>query len=113
MTLGPMFLLLAVTDSETQHPWTAPLRALGRVPMFFYLVHLPMAHLAGIGFSLYRYSQADWWFRNPNFGLPDDYGWGIPVWYAVSATIVALLIPTCHWYGRLKQKSDNPVLHWL
>ena len=81
--------------------------------MFFYLTHLPLAHLAGIGLSLFRYGNADWWYRNPDFGLPDDYGWGIPVWYAVSASIVALLIPTCYWYSRLKRTSENPILRWI
>ena len=108
-----MFLLLAALDSGREPRVAKPLKTLGQAPLFFYLLHLPMAHLAGIGFSLYRYGEAGWWFRNPNFGLPDDYGWGIPVWYAVAATIVALLIPACAWYVTQRRKSNSFVFRWV
>lgn len=113
MTLGPMFLLLAALDSEREPRLARPLKTLGQAPLFFYLLHLPMAHLAGIAFSLYRYGEANWWFRNPNFGLPDDYGWGIPAWYAVAATIVALLIPACDWYVSQRRKSNSFLFRWV
>ncbi len=102
MTLGPMLILLATTRDE-KNPTTDWLTALGRTPLFFYLVHIAVVHGVAIAFSLVRYGRADWWFRNPPFeGMPDDYGWGIGVWYAVSATVVAGLVPICGYYRRIK-----------
>ena len=104
VTLGPKFLLLAASDCESA--WTAPLRTLGRALLFFYLVHLPLAHVAGIMMSLARDGRAEWWFRNPPFeGMPDDYGWSLPVLYVIWISIVIALIPACRAFTQFSRRS--------
>ena len=46
--LMTLFLLLTVLDSEQEPRLTKPLKTRGQFPLLFYLLHLPIAHLAGI-----------------------------------------------------------------
>ncbi len=108
MTLGPMLLLLGMLGNHSRG-WQGPFSVLGRVPLFFYLVHIPVVHAAAIGLSLWKYGQASWWFQNPPFPtMPDDYGWGLPTLYAVWIVAVTGLVPVCAIYGNWKGRLPVP-----
>ena len=86
MTLGPACLALALIES-----WTSGLGkvwlTLGRVPLFFYVLHLPTIHLTAIVFALVRYGHAGFMFMNPSpndatpFPAPAGYGYSLCVVY--------------------------------
>lgn len=98
MTCGPTVLLLGLLDSSASR-WTKPLSTLGRSPLFFYLLHIPVVHGIAVVMSLVEYGRAEWWFRNPPFpGMPEDYGWGLPVLYVVWLLVLAGLTPVCSAY---------------
>ncbi len=62
MTLGPACLLLRWFELGGTPALLRPLLVVGRVPMFFYLLHIPLIHaLAWIGFTL-KYGRADFPF---------------------------------------------------
>jgi len=44
MTLGPAFLLLAWFERTGTPKVLRPLLVIGRVPMFYYLLHIPVIH---------------------------------------------------------------------
>ena len=103
MTLGPACLALALIES-----WTSGIAriflALGRVPLFFYILHLPAIHLTAAAFAFVRYGQADFMFKNPTsssvtpFPAPPSYGHSLWVVYLVWMGIIALLYPACRWF---------------
>jgi uncharacterized membrane protein len=78
------------------------LRMLGRVPMFFYLLHLPFAHAAGNALAWVWFGQA----RIP----PSE---PVRLWLVLLAWagVVAALTPLCAAWGRLKRRRRD--LWWL
>ncbi len=111
MTLGPALVVLALLDRGIG-PVARPLVIFGRVPLFYYLLHLPLIHGAAILFAYARHGRAEWLFENPwivdRLGIldkPGDYGYGLPMVYAVWLGIVLLLYPVCRWFASVKQRS--------
>jgi uncharacterized membrane protein len=80
MTLGPMFLLLAIAE---QLPGTvlSLVTTYGRVPLFYYLLHIPLIHLAACIASIARQGHiSSWLFADhpSNAGPPPaGYPWTI------------------------------------
>jgi len=114
MTLGPALCLLAVLDRmSTGTPLTSGLLVFGRVPLFYYVLHLIVIHAVAVVFAYARYGRAAWLFGTEwmfRVGLPDDYGYGLPVVYLVWLGVVSLLYPACAWFARLKQSNSA---RWL
>lgn len=115
MTLGPLILLLGAMEAMPRLAagW---LVTLGRVPMFYYLLHLYLIHFAaGIAaLALGRTDHARWILGSSFFGNRPE-GYGYPLWgvYLAWIIIVALLYPLCRWYAGVKQRSRNPWLSYL
>lgn len=115
VTLAPALALLAAFDAS---PFRIPqwLITFGRVPLFYYLLHLYLIH-AGAGLTAWlagRRDHAHWIWHNDTFGGAPE-GYGYPLWgvYLAWATVVALLYPACRWFAGLKQRSKNPWLSYL
>jgi len=118
MTLGPVILLLALLDRDLSAFWR-PLIVFGRVPLFFYLLHLPLMHGMAVGLSYLKYGRADWLFLGPAgipvFGAayPPDYGYALPVVYLIWLLVVVILYPLCRWFARVKQERRAVWLSYL
>jgi uncharacterized membrane protein len=58
MTLGPAMMALALFDRPAGlvGRWFI---VFGRVPLFYYLLHLPLIHLAALGYAFLRYHRLD------------------------------------------------------
>lgn len=117
-----LFLLMTLGPAITALPWldrvrgraTDALLVLGRVPLFFWLLHVPLIHLVALGLSLARYGEViPWLVRNPPTPLPEGYGYGLPVVYAVTAAVVAALYPVCRWFAGVKRRRRDPWLGYL
>ncbi|MGH7527631.1 MAG: hypothetical protein ACREMX_13110 [Gemmatimonadales bacterium] len=50
---------------------------------------------------------------NPPTSLPDGYGYRLPVVYAVTLAVVALLYPACRWFAELKRRRRDVWLSYL
>jgi uncharacterized membrane protein len=117
MTLGPALILLTIFDAK--RPWFAKqLIVFGRVPLFYYLLHLPLIHGLAVLVAYARYHQATWLFnptQPPNSPslAPSDNGFGLPVVYLVWIIVVLLLYPLCKWFAGLKQRRRDPWLSYL
>lgn len=116
MTLGPAILLLR-WFYQRQVAKTNPLVIIGRVPLFYFLVHFFLIHLLTIPFALVYYGKASFLFYAlPSAGgpanlYPPGYGYSLGVVYAVWVLVVVLMYPLCLWYGRYemqrKRNSDQ------
>jgi hypothetical protein len=118
MTLGPTFLLLALFERFDEW-FLGPLITLGRVPLFFYVLHLPLIHGLAVLLSLWHYGGASWLFVSPPWApdaaeyYPTGYGYSLPVVYAIYALVLVILWPACWWYAGLKRRLHAWWLSYL
>jgi uncharacterized membrane protein len=112
MTLGPLLLTLAFLD-RAPGPVGRHLAVFGRVPMFFYVAHLPIAHFLAVAVAAVQSGGLSGplvhWaaFQSPAFLVPPPAGFGVglPAVYALwIAVVVALYVP-CVRYGDFKSRS--------
>lgn len=113
VTLGPALILLALLE-YARGAFVAVMAAIGRVPLFYYLLHLMLIHLVamlvdwGQGSALAKASEA-FWLRKPGDGPAFSLGETYAVWIA----IVLALAPACLWYDSVKRRSRSALLSYL
>jgi hypothetical protein len=116
MTLGPALILLSFLDRGTPR-WLRPLLVFGRVPLFYYLLHLPLIHALAVLVAWCRYGRADWLFNSPFAGqpspIPKDNGFGLLVVYPIWIGLVLALYPACRWFANLKRRRRDAWLSYL
>jgi uncharacterized membrane protein len=100
MTLGPALLLLACFERLPHLPGR-PLLIFGRVPMFYYLIHIPFIHALAVGAALVRYGPAVLDAEQ----IPQDYGYSLPVVYGIWLGVVMAVYPVCRWFAGVKRRS--------
>ena len=102
MTLGPMFIAIALAENARSNFVTT----FGRVPMFYYLLHIPLIHIAACIVSLIREGRVDpWLFGNLPVAPsppPDGYMWSLGLLYLVWVICVIALYFPCRWYANLR-----------
>ena len=99
MTLGPALLLLRVFDGGVPGG-LRPALLIGRVPLFFYVLHFFLIHLLAVGWSYLHYGEASGLFRSPDLGhfpfsAPAGWDVGLPAIYAVWVTVLLAMYPLC------------------
>jgi uncharacterized membrane protein len=118
MTLGPGIFILGLLERVTLSN-ANPLIVFGRVPLFFYLLHLPLIHGLAILLGGLRYGRVDFLLHNPpslfgpTQGVPADYGYSLAIVYVIWLGIVLALYPICRWFAGVKQKNRSVVLSYL
>jgi len=117
MTLGPALLFLWAVDARTP-PWLRPALIVGKVPMFYYLLHIPLIHMLAVAVCYARYGQVHWMFESPTlrqFPITPPPGWGysLPIVYLVWAVVVLTLYPLCRWFAGLKQRRSDAWLSYF
>jgi uncharacterized membrane protein len=113
MTLGPAIALLPILER-----WKGRLAdvvvTFGRVPMFFYLIHIFVIHGAAVLTGLAAGYDVSFMFGNaPPWEWPEGFGYGLPVVYAVWVVVVLALYPLCRWYAGVKKRTRSPLLSYL
>ena len=102
MTLGPLIMLLPVFE-HARGTIAGALQVFGRVPLFYYVLHIPLIHLAAIAISLIRTATiTPWLFGNHPMEPPEQppgYQWGLPLLYLVTAICVVILYAACRWWA--------------
>ncbi len=117
MTLGPVLFFLWAIDARTPR-WLRPALVYGKVPMFYYLLHIPLIHGLAIAVCYFRYGQVHWMFESsgfPNFPITPPPGWGysLPVVYLFWGIVVVALYPLCRWFAGLKQRRSDAWLSYF
>jgi uncharacterized membrane protein len=110
-TLGPAMLLLRAVDDRTPG-FLRPALVVGKVPMFYYILHITVAHTLAVIICLVRYGQVHWMFQSPTLSQfpitpPPGWGFGLPGVYLTWATVVIILYPACVWYAALKRRRTD------
>ncbi len=101
LTVGVAILVLSGAHRRGG-PLSRFVALLGRVPMMFYLVHLPLAHLVGNAYAWIQYGEAR---------VPDTEPVSIPVILGAWLLVVALLAPLSVRWDALKRTRRD--LWWL
>lgn len=106
MTIGPALVLLMLL--ELPLPYIKRFfMTYGRVPLFFYILHLPIIH--GLA-KLIAWMQDN---KAPSFGMsPLQKGFDLPQVYLIWALIVLALYFPCLGYGMLKKRYGG-ILKYL
>ena len=116
MTLGPMFVLLGLAEG-----WRGKAAQIastfGRVPFFYYLLHIPLIHLAACVVSLVREGRVNpWLFGNHPLAppeVPPGYTWSLGLLYLVFViSVVALYFPS-RWFATLRSTKRSRWLSYL
>jgi uncharacterized membrane protein len=110
MTLGPALALLALVDRGVPR-WLEPIVVFGRVPLFYYVLHLALIDLVSAVFAVATFGA-----RTPEVfanGPPPSWGFGLPVVYALWIGLVLALYPVCRWYAGVKARGRSRWLSYL
>jgi len=114
MTLGPSLMVLAWFDCmKTNDRMAGVLLVFGRVPLFYYVLHLFFIHTLAVWVALALHQPAAWllyggFMLNP---IPPGYGHGLPFIYAMWLITVFLLYFPCKWFMNLKEQYSGS--RWL
>jgi len=83
----------------------------GRVPMFYYIIHIYLLHLlampAAVILGFHWTDLAS--FQSSIHSVPrlKNYGFSLDILYCIWAGIVAVLYPLCKWYDEYKIKNKR------
>ena len=114
MTLGPAIALLPLV--ENARGWLARMFiTFGRVPMFYYLLHIPVIHLLALLAWRVRDGEVhpEWFATAPYVSVPQAAQWSLPLLYLVFAMSIAVLYPVCRWYARVKAERPQAWMRFL
>jgi len=116
MTLGPAIALIPLLDPARGRVarWLA---VFGRVPFFYYVLHIPLIHALALVVSKIRTGSLDpWLFTNhpmANPPAPEGYTWSLGLLFLVWAIAVVMLYFPCRWYADLKARRNNWWLKYI
>ncbi|MEO8335649.1 MAG: heparan-alpha-glucosaminide N-acetyltransferase domain-containing protein [bacterium] len=116
MTLGPTIALLPFAE-RMRGAVANMLLVFGRVPMFFYLLHILLIHVIALIVSFIRMGTVvPWLFSNLPWApppLPPGYLWSFGLLYFVWLIAIVLLYFPCRWYGELKARHKESWLRYI
>jgi uncharacterized membrane protein len=114
VTIGGGLIALALLEG-VKSKLAEFFRVYGRVPMFYYILHLYLIHLIGVivffaeGFSTDQIVTPN----NPFLFRPSEFGFGLLGVYTVWIIVVLILYPLCKKYDRYKSTHQKWWLSYL
>ena len=114
MTLGPPIALLPLAET-TRGRLARVLEDFGRVPLFYYLLHIPLIHALALIAWTARDGQAhsEWFVTAPYVSIEPAARWGLPLLYVVFVIAVVMLYFPCRWFARLKSRGRQRWLRYI
>jgi uncharacterized membrane protein len=107
MTLGPVLLLLPLLECARSR-LADRIAVFGRVPLFFYLLHIPLIHAASALLAKLVYGSAIQVLPGP---LPEGYEPSLLRAYAAWVVVIVVLYFPCRWYAGYKRR--HAANQWL
>ena len=98
MTFGPACLLLALLECDPP-PWLKPIRLFGQVPLFFFLLHVPLIRVAAAA--------------TQSLHPPTRGGFGLLGVYIAWIIFVLVLYFPCHYYAAFRRRHKSTLLSYL
>lgn len=116
MTLGPAIALIPLLE-RARGSAARFVTVFGRVPFFYYMLHIPLIHALALVVSAIRLgSVSPWLFTNHPMGNPpppEGYIWPLWLLYVVWALVIAILYFVCRWYADLKARRTDWWLRYV
>ena len=116
MTLGPVIALMPVLEN-LRGPVARATSLFGRVPFFYYMLHIPLIHALALLVSKIKLGYVSpWLFTNHPMGNPEPpqgYAWSLTLLYLVWAVALVLLFLPCRWFAALKARRHEWWLQYL
>jgi uncharacterized membrane protein len=108
MTLGPALIFLSSTE-YAQNRFSTILKTFGRVPFFYYVVHIYFMHLIGvILFFAAGYGRNQIVDQNvPFLFRPMHFGYDLWAVYALWLFIIVSLYWPCKWFNQYKSTHQQ------
>jgi hypothetical protein len=88
------------------------------VPLFYFMLHLPLIHLLAVAACAWQYGEVHWMFESPRLDrypvtFPPGWGYALPSVYLAWLLVVVALYPLCRWYASVKHRRDLLILRYL
>ena len=112
MTLGPTIAFIPLAEKASG--WLGKtLTIFGRVPFFYYLLHIPLIHITALMVNFFRVgaTHQEWYAYAPFTSIPEESRWSLSLLYLVFLIDVVILYGACRWYVR--HKFNHPENKWL
>ncbi|MBD0372225.1 MAG: DUF1624 domain-containing protein [Pyrinomonadaceae bacterium] len=114
MTLGPAIASLSFFERVNLKPnaWASAFIIFGRVPLFYYVLHLYVIHGLAVVFAFIKYGNAiQEAFQTGR--PPADYGYSLGVVYLIWIGVVVALYPLCRWFAGVKRRRKDAWLSYI
>ncbi len=108
MTIGPALIILSLAENARSSV-TKFLTVYGKVPFFYFVLHLLIIHSLTLAFSFVSGNGTGSFQGSSNKSAEIGY----PLWvvYLVWLCVISALYYPCKWYGRYK--ASHPEKKWL
>jgi len=109
MTLGPALIFLSLSEKPLNR-LASKITIFGRVPMFYYLIHIFLIHLlAIIGAMISGYQCSDMILSTRVNAAPQlkGYGFNLITVYIIWIVLVIILYPLCKWFDKYKRRNQS------
>jgi len=111
MTLGISIIALALLE-HTNNKFTRVLTVYGRVPLFYYILHIYLIHTIEIIVTIAK-GLGTKSLQSIGPGSLGVNGFGLPVVYLIWLGVVAALYFPCRWFMQFKQRHNDWWLSYL
>jgi uncharacterized membrane protein len=114
MTLGPAVTCIPLLEGARGWP-VKVLTTFGRVPMFYYLLHIPLIHIAALMVTYLREGtfHPEWYATAPFASVPPTARWSLSLLYLVFAVVVTVLYFACRWFEGVKARRRGSWLSYI
>ncbi|MFT5358754.1 MAG: putative membrane protein, partial [Polyangiales bacterium] len=114
MTIGPLLVVLSLLShvDASRAPWRW-LLTFGRVPLFYYVLHLWLLRIASIVCALVVWGFGPEAYMPPPDGHAGNPGWSLAVTYLVWALALLVLYRPSRAFVELKRRRDDWWLAYL
>ena len=110
MTLGPVLLALGLLDRQFGKVGKFFI-TYGRVPLFYYLLHLPLLRIIVIIVALSKYGAGVLSLKTDE--APPGWGFNLPIIYLIWIGVIIILYPACRWFSEVKKRKQGAWLSYL
>ena len=116
LTVGPVLIILSALE-KVNIGALRPFGVIGRVPLFYYILHFYLLHLGAIILLMIRtgksLSDIDFHFNAGFGGITPGDGYPLIGAYIAWISVVLFLYPFCYWYNNYKTRHKHWWLSYL
>jgi uncharacterized membrane protein len=106
LTLSISIILLAVLD-KVRNKFSDVLSVYGKVPMFYYILHLYLIHSFQLLVALLLGYPLQSLLGNFFAKIPPTWGYSLPIVYLIWLGIIVVLYFPCRWFVKVKQRRSD------